>query len=431
MSGIINYDYLRPLKANLVKELHSKEFVVKKQLAIKIYNDATILPLKREISADSFWGKGGVIDIEGNYVELSSIPKLINGSYNFDDYDVSDQTVVYCGYFRHHWGEFIAFCLPRLYLAVNDNDEIDSYIFFTDENTQYEISGNYKLILKNLGVLDKVKIISKPTKYRKVIIPELSYDSTKSYYSKEYLSIFDKINNNSHSGLTEKHDKIFLTRAGLKKSSNMESGTEMLDDFFSKNGFFVLSPEQISLDDMIYYIDNARTVACISGTLPHNMLFARERGKGKELVIIERNALFNLYQPETNKMINFNVTFVDGNTAIYPVELSYGPFIYTFNDYMKRYASDNGYVFPDDKFFTEKYKKMIFRDYIKRYSKEHGLCLYMPAWNKKQSDVIFEAYNDGEAFFEDYLKGKKYYKLSQYFSVNYIKRIIKKLLKRR
>lgn len=430
MSSKINYNYLRSTKAEKVKEMHNNRFETKNDLSTEVYDNATIIPLKNMNDSDAFWGRGGVLDSSGEYVELSKIPRLIDGSYQVDNSDYIDEKVVYCGYFRHHWGEFIAYCLPRLWYVLKNDITIDKYIFFTNENTDYSLSGNYKNLIERLGIIEKVQIISKPTKYKSVIVPELSYDTSSKYYSKDYLGLFELINKNSHSNLTEKYEKIYLTRSSLKKASSMESGNDMLDDFFSKNGFTILSPEKISLDDLIYYLDNASTIACISGTLPHNVLFSTNQGKDKNVIIIERNAMFNFFQPETDIMTNAKVTFIDANISLYPVELSYGPFIYAANKYLKKFAEDNNYIIPNEKFQTEKYKKQLFKEYIGRYKNEYGLCLYMPLWNLRCSNAIFEAYQDGEAYFEDYLKGKKYYKASQYFSIDFFKRIVKRIIRR-
>lgn len=430
MSGMVNYNYLRPQKAAMVRKMHQNSLKLKSQIAVETKDNATILPLRKMDDTDAYWGRGGVVDSDGVYIELSKTPNLIDHSYQIDNAEFEDKKVVYCGFFRHHWGEFIAYCLPRLWYSLRNDATIEEYVFFTDENKEYRLLGNFKILLERLGILDKVRIISKPTKFKTVIVPELSYDTANKFYSNEYLRLFDTINHNSKFVSDEKNEKIFLTRSGLKKSASMESGVEMLDDFFSKNGYKVLSPEKISLDELIFYLDNAKTIGCISGTLPHNILFSKGQGEGKNVIVIERNAMFNFFQPETDLMTNANITFIDANISLYPVELSYGPFIYYNTKYLEKFADDNDYIKPDDCYKTEKYKKALFRDYLKRYKTEHGLCLYMPQWNIKCSSAIFEAYYEAEEFFYDYLKGIRFYKFSQYLSVVYLKRIIKKLLRR-
>ena len=425
----INYYYLRPKKALDLKKIHNKQFVSRQDLKSYTFYDAVILPLKNYNDNSVAWGRGGVVDSDGKYVEESANDNLYYGNYPYESCEYSNDTVVYCGYFRHHWGDFIVDCSTRLYyfLKNKDTDEIDNYVFFVENEGNTEVGGNFKEFFELLGIWNKLLFINTPMKFKKVIIPENSYSRNKRYYSKQYLDIFGKIRDEAlKSDIKEKPKKVFLTRSGLPKSQKMEFGTDMLDNFFKNNGYDIISPEKISLKEMINTLYYAQKTACISGTLPHNMLFIGSR----ELIIAERNCLNNIIQADINRMLDLKTTYIDVNITLYPVELAYGPFVFAFNNNLKKYADENGMRYCDDVYCSEKYKKHLFKKYILGYKTEHGLCLYMPDWMIERSSVIFEAYNDGEEYFYDYLKGKKYYKVSQYFSINNAKRIIKKILRR-
>ena len=58
----VNYSYLRPQKAEMVKEFHRNNFDIKSDLQAKRYNTATILPLRTDAENRVMWGLGGVID---------------------------------------------------------------------------------------------------------------------------------------------------------------------------------------------------------------------------------------------------------------------------------------------------------------------------------------------------------------------------------
>ena len=423
----IDYSYLRPKKAEMVKGFHRKNLEKRNDICAREYSKATILPLRKDANAKIVWqGIGGVIDTNGEYIEFSKIPKLIDGSYNPEKTEFSNKTAVYCGYFRRHWGEFIAYSLPRLWCVLANDSTVDEYVFFIEENGHYELSGNYKLLIERLGILDKVKLISEPTTYENVIVPELCYFQSE-YYSMQYIDLFNLIHSNIKHVITEKAEKIFFTRSQLTKSKSMESGVDMLDDFFTKNGYKVIAPETVSLDEMVMYMDNADTIACISGTLPHNLLFAKEQAISKRLIILERNALFNFFQPDTDKMLNCNITYIDANISLYPVLLSNGPFIFAWNDYLKRFSEDNHMVTPDDCFIDEANKKNLLKKYMRAYRLEYHMCMYMPEWMQKYVNVIFEAYYDGEKYFGDYLREQKPFRTSQKPPFSYIVRLFRKL----
>lgn len=421
-----DYSYLRPQKAEMVKSFHGKGLVKKSSLKVKKFENATILPLRKDEKGRLVWGLGGILDSKKQYIEDSGISKIIEFGYSPDNTVFLEKTVVYCGYFRQHWGEFIAFCLPRLWYVLENNPDVQEYVFFTDEKSPFELSGNFKLILERLGILDKVSIVSAPTTYKCVIIPEVSYIQSE-YYTDKYLKTFDLIHQNINNVNIDKAQKIFLTRSQLKKSTSFESGVDMLDNFFSKNGYKVISPENVTLDEMIAYMDNADIIACISGTLPHNLLFAQGQAQSKQLIIIERNALFNFFQPDTDKMLNCNITYVDANISLYPVLLSNGPFIFAWNEYFKRFANENKMTAPDDCFLDEEYKQQLLKKYMRAYRLEYHMCLYMPEWMQKYVNVIFEAYYEGEEFFGEYLKEQKPFRTSQKPPFSYIVRLFRKL----
>lgn len=261
-----------------------------------------------------------------------------------------------------------------------------------------------------------------------VIVPELCYKQSE-YYSEEYLNTLRLIHDNIKYINTEKAQKIFLTRSQLKKSTSYESGVDMLDNFFAKNGYKVISPENISLDEMVSYMDNADVIACISGTLPHNLLFAKEQAKSKQLLIIERNALFNFFQPDTDKMLNCSITYVDANISLYPVLLSNGPFIFAWNNYLKKFSEDNHMMQPDECFLNEENKKQLLKKYMRAYRLEYHMCLFMPVWMQKYVNVIFEAYYEGEEYFGDYLKEQTPFRISQKPPFSYIVRLFRKVFK--
>ena len=138
------------------------------------------------------FGRGGVVDEDGKYVELSGIPTRIWGSYAFPKADYRDEKVVYCGYLVNHWGHFLVEAVTRLWYVLENDATIDKYVFFLKENEQRELKGNYREFLRLLGILDKIEIIDQPTTYREVIVPEIAFRCME-FYSPGFLAIFDAI----------------------------------------------------------------------------------------------------------------------------------------------------------------------------------------------------------------------------------------------
>ena len=428
MNYIINYNYLRPKKAEHLKEWYSRPFECRKDLETYSFSNATILPLKRFENDNVQFGRGGVVKEDGEYIEKSSIEARIYGAYEVNNCSKKDEKVVYCGYLINHWGHFLVEAICRLWYFLKNDDSIDKYVFFLNENEEREIKGNYREFFELLGVWNKLEIINKPTQYREVIVPELSYKS-RTYYSEEFKNIFDTIADNIKvSDSWKKYKKIFLTRSQLKKAQKLEFGMEAIDSFFMNNGYEIISPEKISLSELIFMIRNASECASVSGSLPHNMLFANDK---QNLTIIEREVLNNDFQVDFNRLKQLNVTYIDGNIAVYSVNFG-GPFIMFYDGQLKQYAIDNGMLPPDNRYLNKKYIDTCFKRYIKKYVKEYGYQWYMMEWYIKYNHIgyIYEAYQDGYSYFENYLSGNKPMFFYQYFKLNYIKKMIKRLIRK-
>lgn len=427
--------YLRSSKAKQLQNWYNEYLVEKEHLEAHEYESAIILPLRNDGNACLAWGLGGVVDADGQFINESAIPGYYNYGYNDITPVTREETVVYLGYFRKHWGDFLVDCTNRLWYSLSDHTSVDRYVFFCDAGKTLKLDGAYREFFELLGIWNKLDIINTPTRYKRVIIPESSFCRQKGIWCpKNYLKVFDAVRDNALNktagqGTDVLSDKrIFLTRSMLLKAKRNELGLDLLDSFFSCNGYKVIAPEELSLREQIEAINNADIVACCSGTLPHNMLFGKQEQK---LVIIERNALNNRVQPYISRMRALEVYHVDGNYTIYPVELAYGPFIYGYSKELKQFVEHMGYVPPDESFLSQRYLRRVFRAYMELYRKEHYASWYMGGdlpWMTRDIDILYEAYLDSESVFGAFLKGKKMFSVRQLFEIRFLKRFIKTLV---
>ena len=66
----IDYQYLRPKKAAALKQWCDFPVEVRENPAVWQGENATILPLRRDPSFGLLFGKGGVVDRDGNYDKI-------------------------------------------------------------------------------------------------------------------------------------------------------------------------------------------------------------------------------------------------------------------------------------------------------------------------------------------------------------------------
>jgi len=177
---------------------------------------------------------------------------------------------------------------------------------------------------------------------------------------------------------------------------------------------------------MIHYIRHADVVASLSGSLPHNMLFAKQ---GQKLEIIERLVISDDNQTDVNRMKEFQVTYVDANIPIYTIDFV-GPFIMGYTEQLQRFAQDRGYQPPDEKYLTRKHYKKCFVKYMKAYKDLYNYRWFVQDWYGPFTDSLNEGFEAGMTYFGDYLNGKRPFLWHHYFELHYFKQLVKRLLKK-
>lgn len=420
----IDYTYLRPKKAQWLKRMYSTPFPKKDPLSLWQGRDATILPLRSAPNSGLSFGYGGVIDNQGAYVELSGIPLRIAQGYSFDHAEYRDEKVVYCGYLVNHWGHFLVEAVTRLWYVLKNDPTIDKYVFFLDENEQREIRGNYQEFFQLLGIWDKLELISVPTTYREVVVPQIAFQ-VMTFYSDAYLAIFDAVSQNiTIDPSWKKADKIFFTRSSFAKGNHFDFGCECLDNFYQRNGFLVLSPEKLTLSQMIFYIRNAKEVSTISGSVHHNMLFGRQ---GQRLTIVERLVINIDYQVSINQMRQLDVTYLDANFNLYTVDTA-GPLMLGYNHILEQYAHDTGLLPPEEPYCGKRYRDSCFKGYMASYQDNYRYRWHMEPWYPEIADSLYEAYEDNYPYFKEYLDGNRPFLREHYFQIHYWKQFIKRLI---
>ena len=328
---MINTDYMKECKEteNFKNQLEHSYYLGRKLNTITV-KDGIFLSWKRPYSSTPLHGIGGVVDSSDNYVyESASIAygdtkDRFIGTYEYDKNDIPfvNDTVVYLGLFFRHWGHFLLDFVPRLWFFLDNTFQYD--IVYT--TNQYEISGNYLEFLNLLGIDNsRLHCIKKPTRFSTIIIPELSYISG-GYYSDEFLMIFDRVKKNALSKIDHHpvYEKLYFSRKQLKNKK--EFGESGIENAFAQNDYKLLYMEQLSLKEQIYYVANANSIAAISGTLCHNILFA---SKNTELIIINKTKRINGHQVIINQAKGNPVIYVDVYIEPYkkfPISYGMGPF---------------------------------------------------------------------------------------------------------
>jgi len=426
MQARIDYTYLRTKKAAVLQSWDRNEFRKLDTLEVWTGEDATILPLRVYPEDKLGFGRAGVMDADGQYVELSGIRERLQHAYPVQNPEYRDERVIYCGYLVRQWGHFLIEATARLWYVLKNMATTERLIFVTEEDAEYKLKGNYKEFFELLGICDRIEIINRPIRFREVVVPQIGYNRRR-FYSEGFKAVFQHISNQIQTPSDwSACDKVYLSRAHLKGIDKRELGNKMLDNYFLNNGYRVVYPEELSLSELILLLRNCKECASISGTLPHNLLFAPD---GLKLTIVERNVMNNEIQLDINKLKGLDVTYVDANIALYPVAIGYGPFILAYNDKLEAYTKDRDYQAPDSQYLNKAYMKRCFKAYMNEYRKTYRYQWYMAEWMVPYTDYLFEAYEDGMKYYGEYMRGGTPFRFYHYFIPHYWKQFVKRIVK--
>ena len=422
----IDYRYLRPRKADWLRRMFQSDFPRREDLTVLTLEQGTVYP-RRLVTREQYSnGQGGVLDRDGNFVPLSANPGRIGGAYPMEEAEYREETVVFCGYLYRHWGHFLVESTARLWYFLKNDPSVDRYVFFLDEGKDQAVTGNFREFLELLGIWDKAEFITRPVRYRSVIIPEPAYLCMR-YWSEEYIAVFDAAARNvTADPAWEKPEKIFFTRSHFAKNSGYEFGMEALDSFFQKNGFAVVAPERMRLSQMIHAIRNAKTVASISGTLPHNMLFGCD---GQKLIVMERLVINVDHQVCVNRMRQLDAVHIDANFPIYTID-THGPYMVGCNHILERFAFDRKMSPPGEQYASSAYRDKCFKQYMRSYQDNYRYRWHKESWYPEIADSLWEAYEDSYEYFKDFLDGNRPFLREHYFQLHYIKQLIKRILRK-
>ena len=284
-----NLDYIKNQSGKDEIQKFIKNYRRENALEVLCVENGIILPQKeadKRVYPNTWMGLGGVLDATGNFIKMSGIKAIyaddfvFGGKYDYIELEECDETIIYMGAFQPQWGHFlIEYCTRLWYSVRNGNKYKIAYCGFACE--QGEMPKSYIDFLRLLGIGKEMLVdIRKPTKYTKIIIPEQSFLRNQ-YYTEEYEFIIDTICKNLKVKNVIPYDKIYFSRNLYIKNTNTtkELGEQEILDTFQKNGYKILAPETLSVEEQIFYVRNCKEFVAILGSTSDNAVFAGKKTK--------------------------------------------------------------------------------------------------------------------------------------------------------
>lgn len=347
-----NFDYIddKNFRKKLEYALSDKPIKFEHISVCEVEN-ATILPSRPDPDPAHVvpWGMGGVLDDESNFVEESGVFRAFGGKYEFsaDDVEVLNEEVIHINIIPRHWGHFLVDVVSRLWYVVENPDDMRKITYCGWKLNDEGVSGNYLAFLEGIGIQkERLVYVKKPIRVRKAIIPDRTFEYSGKFHEKYYITIQRLIENSLNTErqtLQEYPDYVYLTRRQLKKAKYYDTGEQEIEKAFRENGFEIIAAEKLTLLEQINYLQNAKIVASLSGTLPHNIVFSSAQ---TEFLILKRTAAVLLPQIGFNNLFNRKITYIDAyNSLTIKDHASHGdgPFWVECNHGLARWFKDKGF----------------------------------------------------------------------------------------
>ncbi len=341
----------------------AKCFLKPERLKTISVNNGIILPAHE--NPNKLWADGGVLDQKNNFIEESGNGYLFGGKYDYDPKDCieSNEEVIFFGPFIKHWGHFICDLIGRMwYIKDNPKKYKIAYCGWNWRQGEGDIDGNFLELLELLGCNKNQLInVQRPTRFKKIIIPEIAF-SGGNYYTKEFESMIDIIVKNALREKIKSPQKVYFSRT--KFSTDKERGEKKIEKVFKNNGYKILYPEKLSVKEQIVYINNAEKIAMVSGSISHNLMFARN--SNIESIILNKFDLINNYQLVIDDMTKASIVYIDAYLKLRQVLFGMGPFLLYVSKYLIKFLKDSGYSIPKSTTITVP-------DIIWYYKKHHEI----------------------------------------------------------
>lgn len=322
------------------------------------------------------------------------IPEVCSGTnyseYDGKTFDVPDQyesgeEIIYLGALSICWGHYITDGICKLWcLQTNEFQTLIGrgvpVVFCSQYYNINKMPTVWRHLVDLLGGADiKIRPLNKITKFNKIYIPTNSIQNQKGgrYYTNEFIELVSVLKNNALKNISASHkvyDKIYLSRTKLV-NDHAEFGERSLENVFKSAGFHILYPEQLSFEQQVYCLANAKMVAGTMGSISHNFMFCSPE---TEVIILRKAWYTNDFQYVINQVARLNCTYIDANLSVFLNENSNtGPFFLYINDNVRR-------------FFLERFKIKLNNSFNRRLFKLYIMhCIQKPRFNDRNVAPVY------------------------------------------
>ena len=267
--------------------------------------------------------------------------------FDFESAVIEHKKVIYLGNIQNCFGHYFTDNLRKVWFLktfqarklLNEGTEI---VYTTDKAPLLPVAFE---IWKMAGVdLSQARLIDKLTRFDVVYVPDNCFIEPKyKMFTPEWSEMVQNIkmnalkNKNGAIGLNNSLSRrVYLTRVRLDKGGKTEIGEKEIVRAFEKEGFEVVSPEQLSICDQIRLMNDCSYLVATEGSVAHLSVFCKPK---TNVVILCKANYENGYQEVINDYADLNVTYIESHKSIMASKEAPwgGPFYLCVTKYLENY----------------------------------------------------------------------------------------------
>ncbi len=245
-------------------------------LEISEHRDATVAPYTRR--SGTRLGKSvfdmGVFDAGGACVETSLLRRRYGAGRDvavgvparFDRPAASEEIeVMYFGPLFWHYGHFLLESLARVW-AVRGFDGVIAWS--CPPSRSISLRDWQKDILRLLGIENRILLITRNTRFNRVMVPEVGYKIQHEFHP-EQANALGVVSHEPRPG-----HKVWLSRSRLQRPQNVSM--PRLEARIAERGWTVIHPETLPVPEQVAHLAAAERIAGEEGSALHSLMFLRD-----------------------------------------------------------------------------------------------------------------------------------------------------------
>lgn len=235
-----------------------------------VYDYAHIMPFLGNVNSYMT----GVFESNGRHIEYANSFSYGRYRYAISPLLASEKffsgKYIYGGQILHQYGHFLLETLSRIWF-IKKNPQLPVVWVGNGDFTLWE-----QQIFNILNIKNKKLVVKKPSTFEKLIVPLPGFMIPNFFHPEQINSLA------VYSSEIQKHKCIYLSRSNISSRCINE---DEIENILSHNGFEIVFPEKISVEEQLNKICSSNIVFAIEGSALHNIVLAKNNIKTTFIVL--------------------------------------------------------------------------------------------------------------------------------------------------